>query len=54
MVPTSQSFVRMIINYESSWPGATYASAVIFIIILLRMFLSFYGMTGIHSLHSNY
>lgn len=38
MVPTSQSFVRMIINYVEQLARATYVSAVIFIIILLRMF----------------
>ena len=36
MVPTSQSFVRMNINYAEQLAHATYVSAVI--IILLRMF----------------
>lgn len=36
MVPTSQSFVRMNINYVEQLAHATYVSAVI--IILLRMF----------------
>lgn len=37
MVPTSQSFVRMNINYVEQLTRATYVSAVI-IVILFRVF----------------